>query len=331
MKIYICAISKNEEKFVKRFMDSVKDADKVIVCDTGSTDNTIELLRKEGAEVHDIQVSPFRFDLARNMALLQCQDADVVICLDLDEIMLDGWREKIEKNWKLGETNLLKYRMTYSWQDKEQTIPSLIIWGLKVFCPKTWIWVDPVNENLNLREGCKQNVVFVNEHLMVHHPEEKDERDGRIKMMEQWVESEPKNQRALYCYGSELNYVKDYKKSKDILIRYLENSIAYTEGEKVRRSSACRLISKALLETDGDINEIMIWLIRGVGENPTQREPWIWLAQGWLIAGDIDFAEVAINRGLAIKNEEESLTQEYGCWSEKVEELLKIIKKEKYE
>jgi len=35
MKIYIYAIAKNEEKFAKRFMDSVKDADKVIVCDTG--------------------------------------------------------------------------------------------------------------------------------------------------------------------------------------------------------------------------------------------------------------------------------------------------------
>ena len=95
MKIYIYAIAKNEEKFAKRFMDSVKDADKVIVCDTGSTDNTINILKENGAEVHEIQVSPFRFDLARNMALLQCQDADVVIALDLDEVMCEGWREHI--------------------------------------------------------------------------------------------------------------------------------------------------------------------------------------------------------------------------------------------
>ena len=330
MKIYIYAIAKNEEKFVDRFMESVKDADKVIVCDTGSTDKTIPLLEKRGAEVHKIQVSPFRFDLARNMALLHCEEADVVIALDLDEIMTEGWREKIEKNWKAGETNLLKYRMTYSWRDKEQTIPSLTIWGLKVHCPKTWIWVDPVNENLALREGCKQNVVIVNEHLMVHHPEEKEERGGRIKMMKEWVEREPKNARALYCYGSELSYLKKWKESIDILKRYLSNSVAYAENERGRRASTCRLIAKGLNETKGDINEIMIWLLRGVGENPTQREPWIWLAQGWLLAGDLDFAEVAVNRGLAITNQEESLTQEHGCWSEQVDDLLKTIKKAKY-
>ena len=48
MKIYIYSIAKNEEKFAKRFIDSCKGADKVIVCDTGSTDNTKKILQKWG-------------------------------------------------------------------------------------------------------------------------------------------------------------------------------------------------------------------------------------------------------------------------------------------
>ena len=36
MKICVYAISKNEEKFVDRFLDSVQDADEIYVLDTGS-------------------------------------------------------------------------------------------------------------------------------------------------------------------------------------------------------------------------------------------------------------------------------------------------------
>ena len=64
-KVCVYAISKNEEQFVERWMDSVSEADMVIVCDTGSTDNTVEKLRANGANVYQISVSPWRFDTAR--------------------------------------------------------------------------------------------------------------------------------------------------------------------------------------------------------------------------------------------------------------------------
>ena len=50
-KICVYAIAYNEEKFVSRWMESVKDADGVYVLDTGSTDKTKKLLKKYGATV----------------------------------------------------------------------------------------------------------------------------------------------------------------------------------------------------------------------------------------------------------------------------------------
>lgn len=50
-KICVYAICKNEEKFVKTWIESMKEADKIIVLDTGSTDKTVERLREYGAEV----------------------------------------------------------------------------------------------------------------------------------------------------------------------------------------------------------------------------------------------------------------------------------------
>ena len=54
MKIAVYAISKNEEQFVNRFCDSAKDADIILIADTGSTDRTVELGLENGAVVHDI-------------------------------------------------------------------------------------------------------------------------------------------------------------------------------------------------------------------------------------------------------------------------------------
>ena len=42
MKICVYAISKNEEKFVKRWYESMKEADGIYVLDTGSTDDSVE-------------------------------------------------------------------------------------------------------------------------------------------------------------------------------------------------------------------------------------------------------------------------------------------------
>ena len=69
MKICVYAISKNEEKFVNRWYESMKEADEVYVLDTGSTDNTVEKLKQLGAKVTVKEIKPWRFDVARNESL----------------------------------------------------------------------------------------------------------------------------------------------------------------------------------------------------------------------------------------------------------------------
>jgi glycosyltransferase involved in cell wall biosynthesis len=94
MKIVVYAICKNEEQFVDRWMDSMSEADQVVVLDTGSTDHTVELLRGRGAQVTVETVSPWRFDAARNRSLdLVPEDTDICVCTDLDEILHPGWKQ----------------------------------------------------------------------------------------------------------------------------------------------------------------------------------------------------------------------------------------------
>ena len=97
MFVVVYAIAKNEEKFAKRWMASMGEADRVVVLDTGSTDRTVPLLRELGAEVTAGEIVPWRFDAARNAALeLVPEEADICVCTDLDEVFRPGWRKALE-------------------------------------------------------------------------------------------------------------------------------------------------------------------------------------------------------------------------------------------
>ena len=51
LKIYVYAITKNESKFVNTWVKSMQEADGIYVLDTGSTDNTVQLLQDNKVHV----------------------------------------------------------------------------------------------------------------------------------------------------------------------------------------------------------------------------------------------------------------------------------------
>ena len=67
MKIVVYAICKNERPFADRWMASMSEADEVCVLDTGSTDGTPQRLEELGAKVSVQVITPWRFDVARNL------------------------------------------------------------------------------------------------------------------------------------------------------------------------------------------------------------------------------------------------------------------------
>ena len=91
-KISIYAITKNESKFVERWYNSMKEADEIVVLDTGSTDDTVEKLRALGVKVEVKIIEPWDFAVARNEAMkLVSSDCNILVSTDLDEIFEPGW------------------------------------------------------------------------------------------------------------------------------------------------------------------------------------------------------------------------------------------------
>lgn len=82
-------IARNEARCIVRCLDSVRPfVDRIVVVDTGSSDDTVALARKSGAEVHRLDW-PHDFAAARNHALDRA-DADWNLIIDADEWIASG-------------------------------------------------------------------------------------------------------------------------------------------------------------------------------------------------------------------------------------------------
>ena len=65
-KVCVYAICKNEEKFVDRWYESMKEADEIYVLDTGSDDETVSKLKSHGVNVKQEKSTNFKICKYKN-------------------------------------------------------------------------------------------------------------------------------------------------------------------------------------------------------------------------------------------------------------------------
>jgi glycosyltransferase involved in cell wall biosynthesis len=97
MKVTLYAITKNEEHNIEKFIENSKNFYHTIVVDTGSTDNTVQLLKSAGIEVHEHPQSRSEFDFAkaRNQALSYVK-TEWAFSLDFNESVTDFFPDGLE-------------------------------------------------------------------------------------------------------------------------------------------------------------------------------------------------------------------------------------------
>lgn len=91
MRVCLSMIVKNEARIIERMLQSVVGfADEYCICDTGSTDNTIELIEAFPHLKGRVYSDPFvNFELSRTNALLEAQKsgADYILLMDADMLL----------------------------------------------------------------------------------------------------------------------------------------------------------------------------------------------------------------------------------------------------
>ena len=217
MKTIIYAICKNEAQFAERFMASCSEADGVYILDTGSTDGTPELLRGLGATVYEQSFSPWRFDAARNASLaLLPEDADICICLDLDEVLGDGWREALEAAWTSGVT---RARYTYVWSHTPDGGDGVTFYADKIHARHGYHWAHPVHEVL--ATDWPENSVTIPALRIDHWPDDSKSRGQYLPLLELSVQEKPDDDRNMHYLGREYMFHGRWGDAIATLMRHL--------------------------------------------------------------------------------------------------------------
>lgn len=266
MKVAVYTIAKNETSFVNRWFNSACEADSLHILDTGSDDNTITAARDLGIDVSRWQFDPFRFDSARNLALtLVPEDTDLCIALDMDEVLVEGWRDHLEQAYADGITRP-RYQYTWSWTNGK---PGLVYGGDKIHSRHGYEWKHPVHEVITAKNGFVERQGWYGLEIH-HHPDSTKSRGQYLPLLELSVEEDPDDDRNAHYYARELYFAARLPEAKAEFLRHLSLPTAVWKPE---RAASMRYLAKC------DPLNAWWWLENATIECPERREAWVDMAQ----------------------------------------------------
>lgn len=299
MKIAIYTPGLNEEKHAQAWAESGADADYRIVADTGSTDRTKEILQAQGVKVHDILIKPWRFDLAYNVTMaLVPADADVLICLHMDERLEAGWRQKLEAAWTPGTTRL---RYTYVWNWLSDGSPGKTWWGDRIHARVGYSWLGATHEGLCARLPEQQ--AMCGELRILHYPEAKHKTND-LELLRESVRDMPGDARMKAYLGRELMYRGQAEESVTVYKEFLTMPCW-----NVERGHAMINLSTV------DVDNRVYWLKCAALEVPTHREPQVELARYYYQKADWSSCYTHAQKALAITTHPMDYTCSEEAWT----------------
>jgi len=316
-KVCVYAICKNESKFIERWVNSMKEADAIYVLDTGSTDNSVELLKSLGVNVSVEEIKPWRFDVARNKSLnLVPLDTDICVCTDIDEVFEAGWREKLESIWN---ENVSKVKYNYNWSFDKYGNPATTFFIEKIHKRKGYKWIHPVHEVLNVMEN--EISVLVPEITVNHYPDSEKSRSSYLPLLELSVQEEPLDDRNMHYLGRQYMYYGKYNECIDTLIKHLELPTAKWDAE---RCASMRFISRSYINL-GRKKEAEMWLKLAIKEASYLRESYVELAGFYKDNERYEEAYELLKQAFLIKEKAPIYINEAFAWNEYIYELMGIV------
>lgn len=322
-KICVYTICKNEEKFALRWYESMKEADSVVVLDTGSTDDTVMILRSLGVKVEVNEISPWRFDVARNESLkLVPEDCNILVCTDLDEVFEPGWADKLRQAWK-PDTQRAEY--LYVWSHTESGREARVFRYNKIH-NREWVWKYPVHEllvniNTNSEHYPADKAVQTYDIKLHHYPDLTKSRGSYLELLKLRKLESPEDWYGRLYYAHELNYRGFYKESIQELDEVLNNySSYYSSNEK----ASCHLFKGDCFKQLGDLTSAREEYLKAIDVDKTYREGYLGVASIYMKSQDYQLAISYIKQGLAKSYRHYTWLERDASWTWQPYDMLSI-------
>lgn len=311
MSISLCMIVKNEAEFIEGCINSVKGlAGQVVVVDTGSSDNTVEIAKRLGAEVYRFEWAD-DFSAARNESLRYAK-GDWIIVLDADEKIAPQDFDRIKQliaddeydGYALVQRNYTNdtYREDFVWavnDDYEESsrftgwVPRLIV---RLFRNKPEIRFESIVHELVEGSIEKSGGKYFPANIPIHHfnaLKAVPVLDGKAAYYRRTVRkklaTEPENPRALYEMGTVEREAGNFAKAK----KYFEKAVGLDDGfvEAWQGLGVC--CSKL-----GDVDGAIVAFKKAIELNESYPTPYFSLGVAYHRKGMLNAARDAIIEGL---------------------------------
>lgn len=246
IKISLCMIVKDEEAVLKRCLKSAKKvADEIVIVDTGSSDNTINIAKQFTEHVYSYLWQD-DFAAARNFAFSK-GTGDYLLWLDADDVIY--------------ESELAKLTALKSVLERER--PDVVFCpystgGNAVFTRERFLrkeadfqWQGRVHECVAPR-----GKIVHSDFTVTHLGSDKPRGARNLHIYQKWAAQEQLSGRDLFYYGRELYYNRLFPEAEAILERMLAG-----DGWYVNKIEACKTLALCRMET-GDREQALRDLFR---------------------------------------------------------------------
>ncbi len=210
--VSVVMIVKNEAAVLARCLESVKEADELIICDTGSTDGTVEIARQYTDKVFTDYVWEDHFANARNHARAKAT-GDWILSIDADEFLTCPFSAVREATRLAFMAVNVKMTAEYG--------PQSTFWFPRLFrrCESVW-WEGAVHNHLSVM-GEDVGAVTI---TFGYSPAHGDDRSRSLRILEKEVAANPECVRERFYLGREYFYRRMYDKALPMLGRYVTQS-----------------------------------------------------------------------------------------------------------
>jgi len=240
ISISLCMIVKNEEKVLKRCLDSIADLmDEIIIIDTGSTDRTKEIASEYTELIYDYTWTG-NFAAARNFSFSKAT-MDYIYCADADEILDEANRQKFRmlKKGLLEEIDIVQ--MYYCNQLEFNTVYNFD----KEYRPKlfkrlrTFQWINPIHETVRL-----EPVIYDSDIEIIHKPTSVHASRDLATFLKMYKDGIPLSKHLHTMYAKEL-MIAGEKEDFENAIPYFEQALNNADFEQDSHLESYCVLAKA--------------------------------------------------------------------------------------
>ena len=255
-RLSVCIIARNEEAVLGRCLESVREvADELIVVDTGSTDQTVEIAGGYGARIGHFAWCD-DFSAARNESL-KLATGDWILWLDADDYLLDVDREKVRQIKGREPDQAFYFTLVNEGADRSR------FWQVKMFPNFPEIRFEgPVHETVMpalQRLGLPVRDAGVEvRHTGYAEPEvSQRKRDYYLRLMESWAADHPEDQATRLRIGHTHYINGERERARECFAQVLE---AGTGGMDPQTSCRAAVFTGRCLLEEGEYEQAIPYL-----------------------------------------------------------------------